>query len=365
MRWVVLTSTLALLMIVGVLFMFGPETEFQEEQQKVRVAVIMPGLRNDHNWNETHFEALQKAEELLNLEVAYYENVPTDSTAQTVMERAIKNGAKIVIATSVEYGEPALIVARNHPETKFFHATGLRTATNLSTFFGRMYQLRYLSGLVAGMMTKTNEIGYVAAFNISEVNRGINAFTLGVRKVNPDAKVYVSWSGSWTDESMATDATRSLLEKHDIDVMTTHLDALSPYEIADDRNVWIIGYNRDNSKRFPERFLTAPVWHWENFYIPKIREVIQEKFEGRSYWFGLESGIMDLSDLTKNVRDTIRQVVEDEKIRLVQGKFDVFYGPIVDNHGEVRVGEGESMTDDAMLHRFNWYVEGVVDGIDP
>ena len=365
MKWTVLASTIALAMIIGVLFMFGPDTEVQNTQQKFRVAMILTGLRNDHSWNETHYEAIQKAEKLLNLEVAYYENVPTDSTAQLIMEQAIQNGAKIIIANSIGFGEHELAVARNHPETKFLHATGLHTSTNLSTFFGRMYQLRYLTGIVAGMKTKTNEIGYVAAYNISEVNRGINAFTLGVQKVNPDAKVYVSWSGSWTDESMAADATRNLLSKHNVDVLATHVDALSPYEIADDRGVWIIGYNRDNSRRFPDHFLTAPVWRWENFYIPKIREIIQDKFEGRAYWLGLESGIMELADLTRNVDDTTRQVVEDEKLRLTQGKFDVFYGPIVDNQGNVRVGEGESMTDDVMLNRFDWFVKGVVDGIDP
>ena len=365
MRWIVLASTLALAMIIGVLFMFSPEMESEDTPQKLRIAMIMAGLRNDHSWNETHYDANQKAENILNLEVAYYENIPTDSTAQEIMEQAIQNGAKIVIANSFGFGETELAVARNHPETKFLHATGLQAATNLSTFFGRIYQLRYLSGIVAGLKTKTNEIGYVAGFNISEVNRGINAFALGVRKVNPKAKIYISWSGSWTDESMAADATRALLAKYDIDVLTTHLDALSPYEIADERNIWIIGYNRDNSRRFPDHFLTAPVWQWENFYIPKIREIMQDKFEGKSYWLGLESGIMNLSELTKNVEDSIRQVVEDERVRLSQGKFDVFYGPIVDNQGNVRVGEGESMTDDAMLNSFNWYVEGVVDGINP
>ena len=365
MKWTVLASTIALAMIIGVLFMFGPKTEEQNVQQKVRVAMIMTGLSNDHSWNETHYEAIEKAKKLLNLEVTYYENVPTDSTSQSIMEQAIRSGAKIIIANSFGFGEHELTVARNHPETKFLHATGLQTTTNLSTFFGRMYQLRYLSGLVAGLKTKTNEIGYVAAHNISEVNRGINAFTLGVQKVNPDAKVYISWTGSWTDESMAADATRDLLEKHNIDVLATHVDALSPYEIADNKGVWIIGYNRDNSRRFPDHFLTAPVWRWENFYIPKIREIIQDKFEGRAYWLGLESGIMELSDLTRNVEDTIRQVVEVERLRLTQGKFDVFFGPIEDNQGNVRVGEGESMTDDAMLNQFNWYVKGVIDGINP
>lgn len=365
MKWTFLASTIALAMIIGVLLMFSLDTEEQNSQQKLRVAMILTGLGNDHSWNETHYEAIQKAESLLNLDVACYENVPTDSKSQAIMEEAIQNGAKIIIVNSIGFGEHALAVARNHPETKFLHATGLQTATNLSTFFGRMYQLRYLTGIVAGMKTKTNEIGYVAAFNISEVNRGINAFTLGVQKVNPDAKVYVSWSGSWTDESKASNATRDLLNNHNIDVLATHVDALSPYEIADDRGVWIIGYNRDNSRRFPDHFLTAPVWRWENFYIPKIREIIQDKFEGCAYWLGLESGIMELADLTRNVDDTTRQVVEDEKLRLTQGKFDVFYGPIVDNQGNVRVGEGESMTDDVMLNRFDWFVKGVVDGINP
>ena len=365
MKWTILASTIALAMIIGMLLMFGPETETQDNETKFRVAMIMAGLRNDHSWNETHYEAIKKTEKLLNLEVAYYENVPIDSTAQTIMEQAIQNGAKIIIANSFGVGEQELAVARNHPEAKFLHATGLQTATNLSTYFGRMYQLRYLSGIVAGFKTKTNEIGYVAGFNISEVNRGINAFALGVQKVNPNAKVYISWTGSWTDESMAADATRDLLDRHNIDVLATHVDALSPYEIADDKGIWIIGYNRDNARRFPEHFLTAPVWRWENFYIPKIREIMQDKFEGKSYWLGLESGIMELSDLTKNVEDTIRQVVEVEKHRLTQGKFDVFYGPIEDNQGNIRVGEGESMTDDAMLNQFDWYVKGVIDGIKP
>ena len=365
MRWMILASILTLAMIIGVLFAFNPDIVPDETEQKTRVAMIMTGLREDHSWNESHFDALQKAEKDLNLEVAYYENVPADSTAQSIMEQAVKNGAKIVIANSFGFGEAELMVARNHPEVKFFHATGLQSATNFSSFFGRVYQLRYLSGIVAGLKTKTNEIGYIAAYNIPEVNRGINAFALGVHKVNPKAKVYVSWSRSWTDESLAADATRDLLHKHHVDVLTAHVDALTPFEVADERGVWIIGYNKDNSKRFPKHYLTSLVWKWENFYIPKIREVIQDKFEGRNYWLGLESGIMELSEMTEFVDDSIRKAVEEERNRLVHGKFDVFYGPIEDNHGVVRVGIGESMTDDALLNRFDWFVKGVVDGVGP
>ncbi|WP_407457849.1 BMP family ABC transporter substrate-binding protein [Fibrobacter sp.] len=361
----VLASILVFAMIVGVLVVSNPGEAPDETQQRNRVAMIMTGFRNDHSWNESHFDALQKAEKDLNLEVAYYENVPADSTAQGIMEQAIRNGAKIVIANSYGFGEAELQVARNHPEVKFFHATGLQSATNFSSFFGRVYQLRYLSGIVAGLKTKTNEIGYIAAYNIPEVIRGINAFALGVRKVNPKAKVYVSWSRSWTDESLAADATRDLLHKHHIDVLTAHVDALTPFEVADERGVWIIGYNKDNFKRFPKHYLTSLVWKWENFYIPKIREVFQDKFEGRNYWLGLESGIMELSEMTEFVDDAIRKTVEEERNRLVHGKFDVFYGPIEDNQGVVRVGVGESMTDDALLNRFDWFVKGVVDGVNP
>ena len=365
MKWIVLVSFLALAMIIGVLLVFDSDPEVDDGPQKVRVAMIMTGLRNDHSWNESHYEALQKAEKDLNLEIAYYENVPADSMAQGIMEEAVKNGAGIVIANSYGFGDVELMVARNHPEVKFFHATGLQSATNFTSFFGRVYQLRYLSGIVAGMKTKTNEIGYVAAYNIPEVNRGINAFTLGVHKVNPKAKVYVGWTRSWTDESLAADAARDLFQKHNLDVFTAHVDALTPFEVADERGAWIIGYNRDNAKRFPKHYLTALVWNWENFYIPKIREVLQDKFEGRNYWLGLESGIMNLSDMTEFVEDTIRAVVEEEKDRLIHGKFDVFYGPIEDNQGVLRIGAGESMTDDAMLNRFDWFVKGVVDGVNP
>ena len=210
------------------------------------------------------------------------------------------------------------------------------------------------------MQTETNEIGYVAAFPIAEVNRGINAFTLGVRMVNPDAKVYVKWSNSWTGEEDNSDATKGLLEEHNIDVLAMHTDAISPMEIADKNKIWIIGYNVDNSNRFPDTYLTAPVWNWEKFYEPRILECLQGKFQGIHYWEGIESGVVDLAPLTSNVKPGIAEKVEEERLRLMSETFDVFYGPITDNEGNVRIKSGQSMTDENMLNNFFWYVEGVV-----
>jgi len=364
-RWIGISSAIVILIMVGILAVREQDSSETDHRKKVRVAAIMTGAGGDHSWNESHYEALEKVADSLNLEMAYYENVPEDSAARSIMEKAIQNGAKIIIANSNGYGNVTLEVARRHPEVSFLHATGVRTASNLSTFFGRIYQMRYLSGMVAGAMTKTNKIGYVAAFNYSEVNRGINAFALGVQKVNPDAKVYVSWSNSWGDESTAADATRDLIDKHHIDVLTVHVNSFSPYEIADEKNIWIVGYNRDNSTRFPKHFLTAPVWRWEVFYEQHINDVLQGKFLGRSYWLGLETGMVDLAPMTEHVSDSVRQMVESERERMLHGTFDVFQGPLIDNRGVLRVGKGESMTDEDLLNHFDWYVKGVVDGLKP
>ena len=296
----------------------------------------------------------------LNLEVIYKEDIPEDERCVKTIEELIDLGCKIIICNSFGFGEWELECARKYPQIYFFHATGVEESDNLSTYFGRIYQMRYLSGIVAGLQTETNEIGYVAAFPIAEVNRGINAFTLGVRLVNPEAKVYVKWSESWVGEEESASATRELIREHNVDVLAMHVDAMAPLEIADENGIWTIGYNIDNSERFPDTFLTAPVWNWEKFYEPRILECLQGKFQGIHYWEGVETGLVGLADLTKNVKPGIEERVEEESQRLMSGTFDVFYGPIVDNEGTVRVKNGQSMTDDHMLNDFFWYVEGVV-----
>ena len=143
-------------------------------------------------------------------------------------------------------------------------------------------------------------------------------------------------------------------------MLAMHSDAMSPMEIADKNGIWIIGYNVDNSNRFPDTYLTAPVWNWEKFYEPRILECLQGKFQGIHYWEGIESGVVDLAPLTSNVKPGIAEKVEEERLRLMSETFDVFYGPITDNEGNVRIKSGQSMTDENMLNNFFWYVEGVV-----
>lgn len=346
--------------IMGIVLIHAKEEETDITKQQTKVGMILNGSVGDRSWGTSHYIGMQKCAEKLNLKVLYRENIPADESCAVTIEELVKEGCEIIICNSFGFGEWIVQMAEKYPDIYFFHATGVEGRDNLSTYFGRMYQMRYLSGIVAGLQTETNEIGYVAAFPISEVNRGINAFTLGVRKVNPEATVYVEWSNSWEGVDEAQNATENLLNQHNIDVLAMHVDTNVPLDIAEDRGLWAIGYNYDNSERYVNSFLTAPVWQWEQFYEPRILECLQNKFYGQNYWEDMSTGILSLAPLTNNVKDGTADIVEQEMQKLQDGTWDVFFGPVKDQEGEIRVQEGESMTDDMMLNAFDWYVEGVV-----
>ena len=345
------------IIVIGIVLISVRETDTEVTREQTGVGFILNGSIDDHSWGQSHYEGMEQCAGGLNLKVFYRENVPADEQCKEEMKALIDQGCKIIICNSFGYAEYVQEMAEEYRNIYFFHATGVAEAGNLATYFGRIYQMRYLSGIVAGLQTETNEIGYVAAYPISEVNRGINAFTLGVRAVNPDATVYVEWTQSWAEE-----ATDRLLRAHDVDVLTIHTDTNRALEIAEEKGIWSIGYNMDNIDLYPNTFLTAPVFEWENFYEPHILECLQGKFVGKHYWEGAETGIVALAPLSGNVKPGIAREVERERQKFLSGTFDVFYGPITDAEGSIRVHEMECMTDQELLNAFDWYVEGVVSG---
>lgn len=348
------------IILIGIILIRVRETDIEVTRERTKVGFILNGSIDDHSWGQAHYDGMEKCAETLNLEVYYRENVPADEQCRDCIEELIDQGCEIIICNSFGFGDYALAAAEEHQDIYFFHATGVEETDNLATYFGRIYQMRYLSGIVAGLQTDTNEIGYVAAYPIPEVNRGINAFTLGVREVNPNANVYVEWTQSWTGDAEAEAATEKLLAEHSIDVLTIHTDTNRTLEIAEERGIWCIGYNMDNVEMYPNTFLTAPVFEWENFYEPHILECLQGKFVGEHYWDGAETGIVSLAPLSRNVKSDIQTKIDEEAQKFRSGTFDVFYGPITDTEGNVRIREMESMTDTEMLNSFDWYVEGVV-----
>ena len=360
MKKIIITVVIVIIAIVaGIFFINVHNTDTEVTNTPTKVGVILNGYKDDKSWSQSHYEGLEETAKHLNLSITYKELVSADDAIPAITE-FVEDGCEIIIANSAMYSEQIVEAAEYYPEVFFFHATGVTTRKNLSTYFGRMYQMRYLTGIAAGLQTETNEIGYAAAFPISEVNRGLNAFALGVRSVNPDAKIYVRWINSWNDDKAAADAAERLIAEHDIDVLAMHTDSLEPLRVADEHDVMAIGYNIENSALYPDTYLTAAVWDWEKFYTPHILKCLQGKFEGANYWESTETGIVDIALLSGNAKDGITEAIEAEYDRLHSGTFDVFYGPVYDNEGNLRIAEGESMTDNAMLNEFDWYVEGVV-----
>ncbi len=330
-----------------------------DEKDEINVGVVFNGAIDDKSWTQSHYEGIMKTADKLNLNVIYRESI-SDEHGFEVIEELIDEKCEIIICTSFGFGDAIEQAAQKYPKLCFFHASGVESMKNLTSYFGRMYQIRYLSGIVAGLQTEADKIGYVAAFPNSEVNRGINAFTLGVRSVNPDANVYVEWCGSWTDDKLAGEAAEKLIDNNNVDVMAMHVDSLEPLEVANQRNVMTIGNNSDNSNDYPETYLTSTVWEWEKFYTPYINRYMQGSLKGDNYWFGADTGIVSLAPLTKNVDNDVKHLIDERFDMMKSGTFDVFYGSVKDNMGNIRIAEGENMSDYCMLNEFDWYVEGVV-----
>ncbi|MCR4655631.1 MAG: BMP family ABC transporter substrate-binding protein [Lachnospiraceae bacterium] len=347
--------------MLGLFFINDKAPEIDVTAQKTPVGVLLNGSRMDGSYCQTHYEALEAIKDELNLQILYRDNIVGDETCyDEIVDLIEQYGCRIIVAVSFQFGEYMTRAAETYPDVYFFHATGTNRLNNLSTYFGRMYQVRYLSGIVAGLRTETGHLGYVAAFPISEVIRGINAFAEGVRSVREDAVIHVKYSDSWTEDDLAGNAGTELFDKYPIDVMSLHTDSLRPIEEADKRGIWSVGYNLDQSERFPDTYLTACVWHWEVYYREQILKCLQDKFHGSHDWINMEEGIAGLSPLTENAAEGSREAVRKAEELLLSRTYDVFYGPIRDNEGNIRIEDGDSMPDDEMLNRFDWYVEGVL-----
>lgn len=334
-----------------------------EPEESYRIGVIMNGTRDDRSWGQSHYDALMRVAGDLGAELICLENIPADESFDAaVKELAEEENCGTIAVTSSVYGESVSAAAEKYPGVNFLHAAGAVSGDNLCTFSGRMYQYRYLCGIIAGTQTKSGRIGYAASLPSDEVNRDINAFTLGVRSVASDAQVFVSFCGSWTDGEKARASAEKLIGEYDTDVLTHHTDSLAPLEAASEHGVPAIGCNFDNSDIFPEIYLTGCVLEWDSFYREQLGGCIRGNFSGGSFWLGTESGIMKLVEPEKTgiAVPGYEKPLKDALDRLDARSFDVFYGPVTDNNGVQRIAEGESMSDGSMLRKFDWYAEGVV-----
>jgi basic membrane protein A len=225
-----------------------------------------------------------------------------------------------------------------------------------------MYQPRYLTGMVAGAMTKSNLIGYVAAYPIPEVVRGINAFTLGVKSENPDAEVHVMWTKTWYDPTKEKSVATALLNKG-VDVITQHQDSPATQVAAQKWNVYSIGYNTDMSKFAPTAHLTASVWNWKVIYKYIVDQVRAGTWKSEDIWWGMEKGVVDMAPISNVVPKNIREKIQAKRQELIKGQLFVFEGPIKDQKGMVRIPANKKATDEQLLG-MQWFVNGVIGKIE-
>jgi basic membrane protein A len=289
---------------------------------------------------------------------AAIENVAEGADSERVFTDLARRGYKLIIGTSFGYMDPMVRVAAKFPKVDFVHISGFKRAKNLMTAFGRIEQPRYLTGLVAGAMTKTNIIGYVAAHPIPEVVRGINAFTLGVQAVNPQAVVRVVWSNTWYDPAQEKEAAQSLLTAG-ADVIAQHQDSPAAVQAAAGAGKYSVGYNSDMSRFGPKAFLTAPVWNWGPMYLYIAKRVEAGTFRGEDLWWGIDRGVVDIAPLGPMVPARVKSLVKAKQRAIIAGTFNEFSGPIMDQRGFVRVPKGSALSDADQLS-MNWFVKGVV-----
>lgn len=328
-------------------------------KKQTTVGFIYVGPPGDGGYTYQHDQGRKYLEEQLHVKTIVKENVKEDKAeVRKVIDGMVDEGASIIFATSFGFMDGVEDAAKAYPNVKFFHASGYKSnTTNFVNYFGRIEEPRYLSGIVAGLKTKTNKIGIVSAYEIPECVRGINAFTLGVQSVNPNAKVIVKWAHTWYDPATEKQAANALIDEG-VDVITQHLDSPAVQQAAQERGIFSIGYNSNMESKAPKAYMTSAVWNWGPYYVQQVKAIQDGTWKPENYWGHMKDGVVDLAPLTANAPADAKDKVAKAKADILSGKLNVFQGPIKDQSGKERVPAGKAVTDQEQLS-MDWFVQGV------
>ncbi len=344
--------------LVFVLTVFFLSLTVASFAKDIKAAFVYVGPVGDGGWTYAHDQGRKEMEKLPFVKkTTYIESVPEGAESTRVIMSLAKKGYNLIFTTSFGFMDSTLDVAKRFKNVVFEHCSGYKTSENMGNYFGRFYQGKYLSGIVAGAMTKSNIIGYVAAHPIPEVIRGINAFTLGVHLVNPKAVVKVVWTQTWFDPGLERNAADSLLDVG-ADVLSMHQDTPATLQAAEARGKYAIGNDSDMRQFAPNAFLTAPVWNWGVIYKYIATEVHNGTWKPEEIWWGMEKDVVQLAPLSDKVPADIKKLVEKKKQEIVEGKFKVFTGPIKDQNGKLVLAEGKTFNDKELLS-MHFFIEGV------
>ena len=284
-----------------------------------------------------------------------------EKAIKAALQDCVDKKCNVIFTTSWGYMNQTEEFAEKYPDIYFANATGyLSNGKTFTNYFGRIYQTRYLSGIVAGLKTKTNKIGYVSAMGTdnSECTGGVDAFAIGVESVNKAAKVKVAVTNSWyapDDEKKASDA----LIAAGCDVLAQHCDTTAPQEASQDNGTWSIGYNSDMSKETPKATLTSVIWNWSAYYTSYISSIINASYDGKNYYGGMKENLVSLTELSSLCESDTADKIKEAKENIISGKFGVFDGVLKTNTGKTVGKEGKTLDDATITGKINWYYHNV------
>lgn len=330
-------------------------------KENLKVGFVYIGSITDQGYTEAQDQSRLALVDM-GIETLYKENVPENSDCEKAIRDLIDAGCNVIYTTSFGFMDSTINVAKDFPNVKFGHCSGFKTAENVSTYFGKMYEARYLAGIVAGLKTKSNKIGYVAAFPISECIRGINGFALGVHSVNPDAVIDVVWTNTWYDPTKEKQGALELLNRG-CDIIEQHQDTTAPQVAAEEKGAFAIGYNVPSPTAAPGAYLTAPIFHWATFVKDDIQKILDGTWTSRKYWEGLNANMVDLAPLSALVAEGTAEKIAAARTAIEDGSLKIFAGPLFDQNGVEKVAAGSVMTDDEVWN-MTWFVNGV-NGVIP
>ena len=299
------------------------------------------------------------------VQTTYVENVAEGADAERVIRDLARQGNQLIITPSFGYMEPTLKVAAEFPQVRFESITGYKTAPNVAVASARYYEGRYLAGIAAGRVTRSNIAGYVAGFPIPEVLQGINAFTLGMRSVNPKAEVKVIWLNEWFDPARERDAAMTLFNQN-ADVVAFHTGSGAIMTAAQERGKWAVAYHSDMRKLAPDAQLIAVTHNWGAYYTARARAALDGTWKTGAVWGGVKDGMVKAGYFSHRVPMTVQKEVMKAEAAIASGKLHPFHASkaVRDNAGHTVIPAGTTLTDEQILN-MNWLVEGVQGKLTP
>ena len=348
-------TALALLSAAAAALVAAPATA----ADKLKVGFIYVGPVGDFGWSYEHDQARKAVVAKFGdkVETTYLESVPEGADAERALRQMAQSGHDLIFTTSFGYMNPTLKVAKRFPDVKFEHATGYKRAANVATYSSRFYEGRHVIGLIAGHMTKTDTIGYIASFPIPEVVRGINAAYLAAKSVNPNVKFKIVWVNTWFDPGKEADAAGALIDQG-ADVIMQHTDSPAAMTIAEEKGIFAFGQASDMKQFGPNARLSSIIDHWAPYYIERVQAALDGTWESKDTWGGMDTGMVEIGGFSDKIPFEVRKQAMDAAIAITSGRLHPFTGPIKKQDGSDWLAEGET-ADDGTLLGMNFYVEGI------